>query len=253
MIKFSVVIPVYNAEATIKETITSCLNQTLPPFEIIVIDDCSTDKSIQVIKKSFDSTLIAIISLPINSGVATARNTGWDYSKGDYVAFLDADDIWHSNRLILIDEVLNNNINDIACIGNLYTDKGYQLHKEGSPIGIVKLSFWNILLRNYFNTSCLVVKRNLSVRFNGKMRYTEDHDLLIRISNIHKVYLLNVYLTLLGRPQLTEGGLSGDKLKMRFGEIRMYFSALKCNHIIILLLPFLIAYSVLKYINKIVK
>jgi hypothetical protein len=83
------------------------------------------------------------------------------------------------------------------------------------------------------------------------MRYTEDHELLIRISGIERIYLLNNYLTLLGRPQLSQGGLSGNKWKMRAGEIKMYFSACRSNYLVAFMLPLLVLYSLFKHALKI--
>lgn len=86
----SVVIPCFNAEAWVAEAIESCLAQTHPHVEIIVVDDCSTDRSVEILKTYGDR--IAWECLPRRSGGNVARNRGFASSKGDYVLFLDADD-----------------------------------------------------------------------------------------------------------------------------------------------------------------
>ncbi|MEE0441481.1 MAG: glycosyltransferase family 2 protein [Thomasclavelia sp.] len=96
-ILFSVVIPVYNKSENVKETIQSVLLQTEKNFEIIVIDDGSTDDSIEIIK-SFEDQRIKIINQS-NQGVSVARNNGIKNAKGKYVSFLDADDLWETNYL----------------------------------------------------------------------------------------------------------------------------------------------------------
>ena len=94
---FSVVIPVYNKEKEIKGTITSVLHQTFTDFEIILVDDGSTDNSISSIQDIQDSR-IKIISQK-NQGVSAARNTGIKNACSQYIALLDADDKWEQNYL----------------------------------------------------------------------------------------------------------------------------------------------------------
>ena len=97
--KYSVVIPLYNKEHYIEKTISSVLNQTFQDFEIIVIDDGSKDKSLSKARKlEKRSEKIRVIEQE-NQGVSVARNTGVEYAKGDYIAFLDADDEWRDNYL----------------------------------------------------------------------------------------------------------------------------------------------------------
>ncbi|GGA98963.1 glycosyltransferase family 2 protein [Agarivorans gilvus] len=87
----SVVIPLYNKSNYISRAINSVLNQTMAVHEIIVIDDGSTDNSAEIVSASFP--MVKLISQS-NSGVSAARNTGILHSKGEYIAFLDADDYW---------------------------------------------------------------------------------------------------------------------------------------------------------------
>lgn len=105
----SVIIPVYNCGDYIKETIDSVLNQTYSNFEVIIVDDCSTDNTSSVIK-SFNSNKIKYFRLDINSGAAIARNNAIHYSTGTYLAFLDADDLWDKYKLEKqINFMINNN------------------------------------------------------------------------------------------------------------------------------------------------
>jgi glycosyltransferase involved in cell wall biosynthesis len=94
----SVIIPVYNCERYLAEAIESVLAQSYQPIEIIVIDDGSTDGSDQVAKRF--SPLVQYFYQP-NSGLGVARNSGVNLARGDYLAFLDADDIWMKDKLIL--------------------------------------------------------------------------------------------------------------------------------------------------------
>ncbi|MBW4481995.1 MAG: glycosyltransferase [Tildeniella torsiva UHER 1998/13D] len=97
MAKVSVVIPTYNAEKTISETIDSVLNQTFSDFELIVIDDGSRDKTCEIVKTIDDSRII-VFSYP-NGGVSVARNRGIEHAKGEFISFLDNDDLWTNDKL----------------------------------------------------------------------------------------------------------------------------------------------------------
>lgn len=94
--KISVIIPVYNGEQFIARAIESVLAQTVKPFEIIVINDGSKDGTLNILN-SYGGKIRAV-SIP-NGGVSNARNTGIKMAQGDCVAFLDADDVWHPNKL----------------------------------------------------------------------------------------------------------------------------------------------------------
>lgn len=94
----SIIVPVYNAEKYIEETINSVLNQTYSDFELILVDDVSTDNSIAIISK-FNDSRIRLIALDENSGAYAARNRGLAEAKGEYISFLDADDLWMPEKL----------------------------------------------------------------------------------------------------------------------------------------------------------
>ena len=100
---FSVIIPVYNGEKFIKNAIESVFMQTVSDWELIIVNDGSSDNTLAVLEKYRENEKIKIVSQP-NSGVSVARNTGVENSEGDYIAFLDADDVWHENHL----EVMKN-------------------------------------------------------------------------------------------------------------------------------------------------
>ncbi len=93
----SVVIPVYNGEKTIQTTIKSVLSQTFQDWELIIIDDGSQDKTLDIINKIQDPR-IKIFSYP-NAGLAASRNRGFSHSIGEFIAFLDADDLWTPDKL----------------------------------------------------------------------------------------------------------------------------------------------------------
>lgn len=97
----SIIVPVYNCEEYVKETIESIENQTYKNWELIIIDDNSTDNSLKIIKEKVkeNKEKIKYIHLTENKGVAIARNTGLEIAQGNYIAFLDGDDVWKENKL----------------------------------------------------------------------------------------------------------------------------------------------------------
>lgn len=96
----SIITPVYNSEKYIAQTIYSVQNQTHTNWEMIIVDDCSIDNSVAIIKKiASTESRIKLIELDKNSGSGVARDTALVYASGNYIAFLDADDLWKPNKL----------------------------------------------------------------------------------------------------------------------------------------------------------
>ncbi|MDA1571362.1 glycosyltransferase family 2 protein, partial [Bacillus cereus] len=98
--QLSIIVPTYNASRFIEETIHSVLNQSFQDWELIIIDDCSTDNTVQKLNefRKIDQR-IRVKVLDENSGAAIARNTGISMASGRYIAFLDSDDLWVPRKL----------------------------------------------------------------------------------------------------------------------------------------------------------
>ncbi len=95
----SIIIPVYNAEKFIDETINSVKSQTYTNWELLLVNDCSTDNSTNLIEKHLKDDRIKLINNKQNSRAAISRNNGIKEAKGKYICFLDADDKWHNEKL----------------------------------------------------------------------------------------------------------------------------------------------------------
>lgn len=145
----SIIMPAYNSHETIQESIQSVCNQTYLKWELLVVDDCST-KDIQSIVAKFQDERIHYCCLSSNQGVACARNKGMEEAKGQYVAFLDSDDIWHPEKLSRQLAFMQKNhyaftytwyrqfAGDISHLGNLVKTKPCVDYKEllkGNDIG----------------------------------------------------------------------------------------------------------------------
>lgn len=120
----SIIIPFYNAELGIEKCIKSILQQTYTDFEVILVDDCSTDNSYSICKTYADNdSRIMLIGLNENSGVSTARNKGLENSLGDFIAFVDADDTIHPNFLSTMVLHMKRNEIDMVVCGNIESDE----------------------------------------------------------------------------------------------------------------------------------
>lgn len=119
--KLSIIVPVYNVEKYIIKCISSLLNQNDHNYEIIIVNDGTKDKSIELVKQNFSNDKIRIIS-QLNGGLSSARNTGLQYAIGEYIWFFDSDD-WISNN------VLKDIINQLSSCDILYF-KSYYMEKE---------------------------------------------------------------------------------------------------------------------------
>ncbi len=250
-LKFSVIIPVYNAGKTITRALDSVLCQSYPAHEIIVIDDASTDDTGSMIQDKYGDK-VQLIQKVINSGGSVARNSGMDIATGDYIAFLDADDTWHRDKLMLVNTILEAN-SGIKLFYHPYTQEDISGKRLPEHITVYKLPFIKLLPANLIATSCAIIKNDPSFRFEPSMRYTEDYDLWLRIGYKHKLYFIDIPLTRVFRPFTSKGGVSERKWKMRRGEMKAYRRLTKLNPLFIFLLPFLLLSSIGKHLVKLVR
>jgi len=181
----SVVVPVFNGEKTIERALVSILTQTFTDFEIIVVDDGSTDLTVEVIFRKFGERL-QLINHPQNRGAAAARNTGIAAARGRWVAFLDCDDTWRPDKLVLQLEMLEK-------AGSLAKAcaTGYQLYKNGREITF-KANFSPEQFRREILFGCtispgstLLVDRGVFIdigMFDESFLRLEDWDWLLRFA-----------------------------------------------------------------------
>jgi teichuronic acid biosynthesis glycosyltransferase TuaG len=255
-IKFSIVIPAYNAAGYIENALASCLQQTYPDYEIIVVDDASTDDTATLMAGKYKQQ-VRYIKLPANLGSAAARNAALDVAAGTHIAFLDADDVWHKDKLQMMKNILQQRP-DILLLYHPYVVAGDDSGQYTDNISIEenaivhKLPFTQLLLRNAMATPCVIMRNETAFRFTTSMRYMEDYDLWLRIGYKHPVYFIGLPLTRIGRPILSKGGLSAAWWKMRCGEIDAYWRLIKLNPLFVLLFPFLLVFSLSKHIRKLV-
>ena len=196
MPKFSVVISVYNKANFIRKTIDSVLAQTESDYEIIIVNDVSTDGSDQVIQ-SFSDTRISYNCLKENSGAASARNKGVELATGQYIAFLDGDDLWDKNYLTTISDLIAKfpDHSVFATAVHIQEHDGYRDSKYTfqNPEKKVQLSlnyFESSLKNTILTSSSTVVKKSVFAQtgiYDTSIKSGQDTDLWIRLGLQHRV------------------------------------------------------------------
>jgi teichuronic acid biosynthesis glycosyltransferase TuaG len=185
--KVSIVIPAYNAAATIRSTIDSVLNQTMRDLEVIVVDDCSKDITTKIVNSYADrDKRVRLIELKKNyGGPAGPRNVGVNTAKSPWIAFLDADDIWHPSKLELQLAALQKT-GSLFCstrMRDFENEKNISLSDQGAD-QIVSIGLWDQLIKPRIPNSSVVADRDLLRRnpFNEAKSYhaVEDSDCWLR-------------------------------------------------------------------------
>jgi glycosyltransferase involved in cell wall biosynthesis len=191
----SVIIPSYNSARFLKDTITSVLEQSYKNIEVIVVNDGSTDDTENVIRE-FDKDLRFFCFKKENGGVSNARNFGFKKSKGDYIAFLDADDMYFPDNLKKKVEYLENNYDfDLAHSDIQYIDiTGKKLQRFNKGLSGLNLHtqvlLWNECVIPAFSSS-IVVRRKVLEKigdWDENISTAADQDLTIRICKEFKIY-----------------------------------------------------------------
>lgn len=222
----SVIIPCFNCGSTIRRALLSVASQTLHPAEVIVVDDGSEPEiEIDRILSEFTQFRSQLIRLSVNSGPATARNAGWDQAKGKYIAFLDADDTWFTEKLRIQYGYMRMH-DDVLMSGHPYQIKP----ESGKPItdaecfDVTRVSASVMLLSNRFSTPTVMLKRDIPYRFTTGKRYAEDYLLWLQIIlDGNRAVYLSVPLARLHKSTYGEAGLSGRLWEMEKGELLAYY------------------------------
>lgn len=218
---FSIIIPLYNKEKYVLGALQSVLNQTFEDYEVIVVEDASIDKSLDVIL-TVQSEKVRVIQHDSNKGLSAARNTGIKNAKSDYIAFLDADDFWKETYLeelsILIEsfpeaKLLATNYeelfkNDVVLLPNNNS-------KNLSENAIISNFFEISLAQPLYCPSSFCVAKSVfdSVGFyNESIRFGEDVDFNIRANSEYSLAYSKkplVRYTMLSENQITQSTISG--------------------------------------------
>lgn len=221
---FSVVIPTFNRAGKLKKTLESVLTQTFTDFEVLVMDDGSTDDT-QTIVESFRDARIRYEWAPNSGGPATPRNRGIDAAKADWVCFLDADDLWYPGKLQRVSEAIAQKPDcDLICHNEMMSVLATN-SKSLLSYGPYEPDFYRLMLTlgNRVSTSAATVRRRFlnqhGLRFNQSPDYVivEDYDMWLRIAFYGGVF--NFMAAILGEYIIEDDNISSNLARIRHNQL----------------------------------
>jgi glycosyltransferase involved in cell wall biosynthesis len=202
----SVIIPTYNRASYLKEAIDSVLSQDFRDFELIVVDDGSTDGTPNLLE-SYGGSLRCLYQE--HRGVSAARNTGISHAKGTYVAFLDSDDLWLPNKLSIQVDFFQRNADALICqTEEIWIRNGARVNSKKRHKKYSDDIFEKALPLCIVSPSAVMMKKDLFDRvgfFDESLPVCEDYDLWLRISAIYPIHLIET-------PCIIKRGGHGDQL-----------------------------------------
>lgn len=188
---FSIVIPAYNRAHMIKETILSALAQTYPDFEVILVDDGSTDNTEEVVKEIDDPRFVYFKKM--NEERAIARNTGFNLAKGDYVTLLDSDDYFYPTHLQdAADYILTHKMPEIIRFNYDVVDSDKNVMQVANMPENIN---YRMINGNFMGCSGIVLRKDIAIKyaFNGDrdLSGSEDYELWMRIAARFRIHTPN--------------------------------------------------------------
>lgn len=193
----SVVMPAYNVEFFISESIISVQKQTYKDWELIIINDGSTDNTVSIVEPFLIDPRIKLINQS-NAGVSISRNIGIDMAKGEYITFLDSDDLWDHEFLAQMYQGIVSKQCDVIYSGyeEFYEDGTTRINKvpliEGNIFDCVFLGKGFLFP---FHLGSILIRKNLvdlyEIRFTEKRSYAEDHEFILKLLCITNVFGVN--------------------------------------------------------------
>ena len=219
----SVIMPVYNAAGTLHRALRSVLRQTLTDFELILVDDCSTDESADILRsyQALDNR-VRIFSTTKNSGPGVARNVGLKNARGRYIAFLDSDDFWMRNKLERQVRIFDNDEVILSYTATVL------LNQRGDILGILKGQRKLYLRDMKFANRVTLSSATFRSKLNGaekmpSIRSRQDYAYWIALLRKNHGYISGVPDTLVGYVKMP-GSVSSNAWRNVVDTHRMYVS-----------------------------
>ena len=250
----SVVIPCFRCGLTIGRAVSSILQQTKPPREVILVDDASGDGTLEALHciEMQAPHLVRVLEMPANGGAAAARNAGWGQATQEFVAFLDADDSWTPDKLerqlaLMMKEP------DVVLTGHAIASKPCKGDEHLTAFqDFTEVSKAAILLGNRFSTSAVIVRRDVPYRFDVGKRRSEDYHLWARlVLSGRRAVVMPEMLGYRFKSVYGEAGLSADLWRMEKAEIDTYHKLCRERFVSPGLLPVLVLWSAAKFVGRI--
>lgn len=219
----SIIMPAYNAEEFISDSIRSIINQTYSHFELIVIDDCSMDRTVEKVMEFEDSRII-IFKNAENKGVAFSRNVGLRNAKWRYVAFCDSDDYWHNKKLEIQIPLLKNY--PVVCSNYYMVDNCGNIIKEIK--GPEEFDYSKLLRSNLIPNSSAIFDRNkTNPNIFQKKIGAEDYLMWLKLTNPDKK-IFRIQKPLMYY-KVHQNSLSANKVKSMLWTWNIYKNELNLN------------------------
>lgn len=216
----SIVTPVFNGKDFIVAFLERIKSQSYSDFELIIVDDKSSDGSVQLIQSFLDEPRFQLLCLPQNGGAAAARNAGLERARGNYVCFLDIDDAWHPDKLKLQLEFMQEQCCGLSYMDYRRVDASGQLLSE--VIAPECTDFASMLKSNHIGNLTAMVRRDLTDQICFRNIGHEDYvfwlEILRRIPRALKVPLPETMCFY----RVHGGSLSSNKLKAAGWQWRIY-------------------------------
>ena len=259
----SVIIPCYNCCDTIERAALSVVNQTVCPAEVFFINDASTDNTLHrlfELQKKYGKTWIKVISLPQNQGPGAARNAGWNQSSEPYLAFLDADDAWHPEKINFQYDWMKKSP-DVAVTSHRCVQLAPHYSVWDLPQNHIAYSLkaFRLLIWNQMLTRSVMLHQKsksfqvLPFRFPEDKRVSEDYFLWLEmVLNGVKSWYLDIPLAASFKSSYGEGGLSCDLVAMEKGELDTYRRLWRKNLLTTTLTIGLYGFSLIKHLRRMI-
>ena len=225
----SIIMPNYNSEKYIKDTINSVLEQTYKNWELLFTDDCSSDKSVEIIK-SFGDDRIKIFSTGVNSGAASARNKSIEEAKGRWIAFLDSDDLWTPDKLEKqISFMINNNISFSYTDYNVIDEENNAVTTFRPHLDICK--YKDILKHNHIGCLTVIYDSNKLGKVLMPLNAIKREDVACWLSILKKGETAYCLHECLAKYKIHSNSVSSNKFKMMKYQWLVYRKFEKINFI----------------------
>lgn len=224
--KVSIITPLYNSEQFIGETIESVLRQTHQNWEHIIVDDCSTDDSYNIACRYAQAdSRIKLLRNRVNSGVSKSRNEGLTHSTGEYIAFIDSDDLWESNKLQIQLELLNQHNAALAYSAYIRIDEqGKQMNRVTVP---TQIDFKKMLESNFIPLLTGIVRSDLvkdkGLKFESFVKNDGREDYVFWLKLLKNAHLVaRGSDRVLARYRVRNTSISSSKIKSAYFQWIVY-------------------------------
>lgn len=208
----SVIMPAYNAERFLEEAVRSVMNQTFQDWELLILDDCATDGTYALAERlAAEDDRITLYKNEQNMGVARTRNRGFDLCRGQYVALLDSDDVWHPQKLekqVLLAKQTSADV--IYCSYGMIDEQGKK--KCEDFIVPEQTDLENSLVRSVISCSTALLSREIVQKYRFRSEYYHE-DLVLWLEILRDGYRARGVTQVMAQYRILNAARSSDKLR----------------------------------------